>query len=303
MRNAIVLVVAAVLLAACGAPSAGTPGVEAPTDTAEPILSPSAPAAEPQASATQEQGMATAEATQPASTLLPLDLQSDLEAIRLRMLHSHESWHSIWVEVEVTEVPPEGSDMLVRLRRVQIAVRQPAQVLVLRGPQDGEPDYLYVSDGARFLEADLAAGTTQEGEIAPFVLQPFVPPEGISDTINPHPLEGMIGYPAGEMVFPAGLAQRQGTYELIGQDSVAGRAALIVDWTPQPTGLVADRFRIDALTGLLLRHQVLGKTGGGERVESDHVVTRIVFDPDFPADLFTVALPEALHFMEPPDGG
>jgi hypothetical protein len=303
MKNAIALVAAALLLSACAAPSVNTPAAEAPTDTAEPMASLSIPTAEPQASPTQEQGMPTGEATQPAATLVPLDLQSDLEAIRLRMLHSHESWHSIWVEVEVTEVPPEGSDMLVRLRRVQIAVRQPAEVLVLRGPQDGEPDYFYVSDGARFLEADLAAGTTQEGEIAPFVLQPFVPPEEITDTINPHPVEGMIGYPAGEMVFPAGLAQRQGTYELIGQDSVAGRAALIVDWTPQPTGLVADRFRIDALTGLILRHQVLGKMGGGERVESDHVMTRIVIDPAFPADLFTVTLPDGLHFMEPPDGG
>jgi hypothetical protein len=300
MRNAIALVVAAGLLAACGGPSVSTPRVEAPTDTAGPPASLSAPTPELQASPTQEQGTATVEAP-PAATLLPLDLQSDLEAIRLRMLHSHESWQSIWVDVEVTEVPPEGSDMLVRLRRVQIAVRQPAEVFVLRGPRDGEPDYLYISDGARFLEADLAAGTTQEGEIAPFVLQPFVPPEEISDTINPHPLEGMIGYPAGEMVFPAGLAQRQGTYELIGQDSVAGRAALIVDWTPQPTGLIADRFRIDALTGLILRHQVLGKMGGGERVESDHVVTRIVFDPELPADLFAVALPDGLHFQEPPE--
>ena len=111
----------------------------------------------------------------------------------------------------------------------------------------------------------------------------------------------MIGYPAGEMIFPVGLVQRQGTYELLGEDRVAGRAALIVDFTPQPTGPIVDRFYIDALTGVLLRHQVLDTTAGGERVGSDIVVTRIVYDPEFAPDLFRLEIPESLCFQEGPE--
>jgi len=103
------------------------------------------------------------------------------------------------------------------------------------------------------------------------------------------------------MIFPVGLAQRQGTYELVGEDRVAGRAALIVDFTPQPTGPIVDRFYMDALTGVLLQHQVLDTTAGGERVESDIVVTRIVYDPEFAPDLFRLEIPESLCFQEGPE--
>lgn len=294
MRTATNLVIAGmILLAGCAAPAAGTPTPEAPIETSAVSTQPG-----PLPTNTPQPPGATPTATE---TLAPLGLQSDLESIRLRMLHSQDYWHSMWMELEVTEYPPEGSDLLVRFLRLQAWIRQPAEVLLLRGPIDGDPDYMLVSDGARYLEADLSTGLTQEGEIAPFVLEPFVPPEAITDTITGYPLAGMIGYPAGEMIFPTGLAQRQGTYELIGEDNVAGRAALIVDWTPQPTGLIADRFRIDALTGVLLRHQVLGKTGGGERVQSDLVVTHILYDPEFANDLFTVTQPESLHFQAPPE--
>jgi hypothetical protein len=286
-----------ILLAACGAPPSATPtrevATQAPVVSAQPDIPPSS---------TPEQPAASPTATTPAATLAPLDLTTDLETIRLRMLHSHENWRSIWVQLHLVEYPPEGSDQLIRLQRVQVWIRQPAEVWLLSGSWgDVPPDIFFVSDGVRFLEADLRAGTTEEGDVAPSILEPFFPPEGITDTITLHPLEGMIGFPAGQMLFPAGLAQRQGTYELIGEDTVAGRAALIVDFTPQPTGLISDRFRIDALTGLILRHQVLGKTGGGERVESEISVGPIVYDPEIPDGLFTPAVPESPWWQEAPE--
>lgn len=286
-----------VLLAACGGPPSATPtsevATQAPAVSAQPDMPPSN---------TPEQQAASPTATSLAATPAPLDLTADLETIRLRMLHSHENWRSIWVQLHVVEYPPEGSDQLIHLQRVQVWIRQPAEVWLLSGSWgDVDPDYFFVSDGTRFLEADLRAGTTEEGDVAPSILEPFFPPEAITDTINPHPLEGMIGFPAGQMMFPAGLAQRQGTYELVGEDTVAGRGALIVDFTPGPTGLISDRFRIDALTGLILRHQVLGKTGGGERVESDISVGPIVYDPEIPAGLFTLEVPENPRWQEAPE--
>ncbi len=297
MRTLLSLIAATLLLAACGAPPSATPTPEVATRAPAVSEQP-----EVQASLTPEQPAGSPTATPPSATLAPLDLTSDLETIRLRMLHSHANWHSLWIQIEAVEFPPEGSDQLIGLQRLQVWIRQPGEVLLLRGfIADADPDYVFISDGERYLEADLATGEIQEGEVAPSVLEPFFPPEEITDTVSLHPLDGMIGYPAGSMIFPAGLAQRQGTYELIGEDTVVGRAALIIDFTPEPTGLISDRFRIDALTGILLRHQVLGKTGGGERVESDLTVSRIVFDPDIADNLFRLEIPENVHFQEGPE--
>jgi hypothetical protein len=218
------------------------------------------------------------------------------------MLHSHKTWSAIFLEAKITVYPPEGSDTLARLTRLQAWVRQPAEALVLSGPRGAPPTSIFVSDGSHYVQADLATGMTSEGDIAPFDLEPFIAPEAFSDTINGYPLAGMIGFPAGDLIFPTGLAQRQGVYEVVDFDVLAGRRVLILDWTA-PTGVIADRFRIDALTGVLLRQQNLGKTGGGETVQTDIIVTRIVYDPEIPAEVFRVQVPETLQYLDPPADG
>jgi hypothetical protein len=162
---------------------------------------------------------------------------------------------------------------------------------------DGSPDYFLVSKGARVLQADLLS----RAFTGPSILERLLPPEEIPATISGYPIEGMIGYPAGEMIFPDGLAQRQGTCELVGEDRVTGRAALIIGSTPQPTGPIVDRFHIDVLDGVLLRHQVLDTTGGSKRVESDVAVTRVVYDPEFAPGLFRLEIPEGLCFQKGPE--
>jgi hypothetical protein len=78
------------LFAACSVSPPATPtgevATQAPPVTAQPEIAPSA---------TPEQPSASPTTTSPAAMLTPLDLASDLEAIRLRMLHSHENWRSI----------------------------------------------------------------------------------------------------------------------------------------------------------------------------------------------------------------
>jgi hypothetical protein len=132
------------------------------------------------------------------------------------------------------------------------------------------------------------------------VLEPFQAPEALTDTVTPHPFGSLFGYPAADLIFPTTLAQRQGTYEIVGEDTVAGRPALIVDWTPDPTGLIADRFRIDVETGIILRQQNLGKTGGGEVVQTDIHVTRIIYNPTIPEGAFALIVPEIPLFLPSP---
>jgi hypothetical protein len=285
------------LLTSC-TPMATPPPSAAPTATPVPA---SEPSAVPTSAAMPAYETATAppelptEAPSPTAALEPLSILSDVETIRQRMLHSNATWHTLWCDATLTWFPPEGSDYLAQTERVQIWVQQPAQALVLRGPVDGNPNHLWVSDGTRILEADLETGSISENEMPEYVRQPFIPPDTLSDTIGPFPLGGMLGTPLSDALFPTGLAQRTGVYEVIGMDAVAGRPALIVDWTA-PTGLVADRFRIDVQTGVLLRWLVLGKTGGGEHVENEYLITQIVYNVDFPSDTFSLRVPEPLQF-------
>jgi hypothetical protein len=284
------------LLAGCGSPVAATPTPEIPSDLpatpTQPPLDPTSAAA-PTAEASALPSSATETAT-------PLSADSDVETIRRRILLSHTTWQSLWLEAEITEYPPEGSDLLVQFSRLQALVRQPAEALILRGALAGDPTSLWVSDGLGILEADLTSGAISESEIPPFALEPFFAPEAISDTITPHPFGSLFGYPAAELIFPTALAQRQGTYEIIGEDSVAGREALIIDWTPDPTGLIADRFRIDVETGMVLRQQNLGKTGAGEVVQTDILVTRIIYNPTIPEGAFALSVPEIPLFLPAP---
>ncbi|MCJ7708624.1 MAG: hypothetical protein MUO38_13540, partial [Anaerolineales bacterium] len=171
----------------------------------------------------------------------------------------------------------------------------PAQALVLQGPVDGDPNRVWVSDGTRTLEADLEAGSPSEGEVPESVRQPFIPPDTLSDTIYFFPLAGMLGTPLSDAIFPTGLAQRVGIYQVIEMEAVADRPALVVDWTA-PTGLVADRFRIDVQTGVILRWLSLGKSGGGEHVQNEYLITQIAYDVDFPPGTFSLQIPDPLQF-------
>jgi hypothetical protein len=284
------LLAAALGLGACAGPAASP--TSPPSPAAATAAAPPAPAFLP---------TYTVSPAPTPTPLEPLSQASDPQAIRLRMLLSHTAWQTLWVEAREVEVPPEGSDLLVSIRRAQIWIRQPAEALVIMGPENGEADYLWASDGVHVLEIDARQSppVRQEGQLPPFVRAPYDPPRVLSDTITGYPLAGSIGAPLIELVFPSGLAQRLGDYRVAGVDTVAGRAALIVDWTA-PTGLIADRFRVDALTGLLLRDQVLGKTGGGEVVQSDRSVLDIRYDPVFPEGLFDLQAVDAPRFLAPP---
>ncbi len=241
-------------------------------------------------------------ATQPTPTPSwePLTPQSDGEAVRLRMLNSHLGWTSLYADIRAIDYPPEMSNLPVRIRRYQVWIQQPGRVLVLSGRLDEPPNSVFVSDGQRYRLVYPEAGRDEQGDLPRSAQTSFFPPHTLSDTIYPHPLGSLIGFPVGEIVFPSTFAQRQGGYRVVGTSTVADRAAVVLDWTA-PTGLIADRFRIDALTGIVLRQQNLGKAGGGEIVQSDIVVLRIVYDPVIPQASFRLDQAYAPHYLGPPE--
>ncbi len=282
-----------IFLAAC---SASAPAAPTQTLTPEPSLTPTDTPIPPTASPT----------IPPITpTLTLLSPTSDLESIRQRMLHSFETWHTLWIQIS-SLARPDAAGTDVRFERMQIWVRQPAELLVIacRYSGDYDPEYYFVSNGTRYLEADLLNRTTREGDVNPVSLTPLVPTAAKPGTIADVPLRKFIPAPAGDMIFPTGLAQLPGTYAPAGEarNINKSRPHVVVDFSPEGMGEIIDRFNVDAFTGILLDWIVLSKLADGTQDElASYQAWPVVVDPEFAPDIFKLEVPSRLHFQEGPE--
>lgn len=214
----------------------------------------------------------------------PRPLSGDELSIEQLMLKSHTFWSTLEAEGEILSSLTPGATSPTIREHIQVWVRQPAQFRTFVRPAAGGPVRMTVSDGK-----SIRYDTGELSELPPAMSEPFIPPPGPSDTITSHPLEGSLGSPIAALIFPAGLAQRDGEYKVIGKDTLAGRTATIVEWSYIP-GQLVDRLWVDEQTGILLRQQNFGKQSSNTPV-NEMIITRIVFDPDIPVETFTIDQP------------
>ncbi len=202
------------------------------------------------------------------------DLQ-DAQALRLWMLFSHTRWQSAWADIQVDDYAA-GTTLN---RRVQVWIQQPGKFRTLIGPLGGAPEDMHAGDSIQ---------VRQRGQPpAPMPISiPYNPPSVLSDTVYPHPLEGLLGSPAGALLLPQGLAQRPGTYQVLGQETYLGRPVVVLDWSFQP-GAVVDRFWVDVATGIVLRWQNYGK-GGQQGLNSEMKINTLQLDLPLPAAAFEI---------------
>ncbi len=221
----------------------------------------------------------------PAS--LPLSLESDSETIRMKLLNSHKFWETIFVNGIVTWYAPEGSDLPSQTYFQQIWIAQENhQFRYINGTSEIEPDLFKVSDGQNILEWDLVTGSSQKMSLPNFAREPFNPPTALSDTVYPHPLEGIIGSPFMSWIFPAGIAQTRGTYVPIRMDSIAGRETLMVDWYFDIAEQHNRTLWVDVEMGVVLKVLDYGKGGGSDTLQSEYVIAQVIYDTQFDSELF-----------------
>jgi Tol biopolymer transport system component len=219
---------------------------------------------------------------------------SDSEQIEAKLGQSTPTWETVWADIQVTYYPPEGSsDDLQRYHYQVWADQSEGKFKEIFGPSGGEPTYLRVADGESLLEMDLASGDARRSVLPAFE----APPEAPGEAVIMEPMRMALGPATGDMIFPAGLAQRGGAYQAAQMDEAAGRKALVVDWSRDAAGRV-DRFWLDIHTGLVLRWQHFGKQGG-QTMESEHLIKAIAYDVVFPPDLFTLTPKLAPRFSDP----
>ncbi len=210
------------------------------------------------------------------SGLDPLTIHSSSDEIRQRMLISHTLWHSLWVDGIVANYPGNISIEGTQSSRTQVWITQPAQVRVLTGPPDGNPSYLWISDGEKL----------RNGEEVPLHIRQWQNETWKQEieVIYPHPLTGFLPTPLADLLLPSGFAQREGDIRVINVETIANRQALVIEWT-LPGGRKVDRLWIDTQTGIIIRQQHYGKEGDGA-LTSEITLLDIVFDPDLPPETF-----------------
>ena len=216
-----------------------------------------------------------------------LSMDSSSDAIRQKMLHSALTWKTIWMDGVVYESMDSHGNPQVGTRQQIWIDQMTARFRFLSGPVDGAASTFKVSDGVSILDMNLSTGETQtsampQGLAGQFVSQPA------GDIGSPNPLWGQIGEPLAEMALSSDYAQNDGSYQPVAIEMVAGRQALVMDWTYTQNSLPSWRLWLDVHTAVILKMQTFGK-GGGDKVQSESVVTNLQYDPPaLPDGLFSV---------------
>lgn len=228
-------------------------------------------------------------------TLEPeLSLDATSEQIRRAMLESATQWKSIWMDGTVTNFAMPQTDSKTTTTREQVWIDLDTdRFRVVTGPLDGAAEKFLTSDGATILEMDLKSGQSQSRPMPDLGgVKQFVP------TLQPgygfpQPLWGQIGTPLSQLAFPSDFAQNEGTFKPTGTELIAGREALIVEWTSVQNNQPSGRMWLDHKTAVILKMQNFDKSGG-DALRSELIVNQISFDDVFANSLFGIpsALPQ-----------
>lgn len=205
----------------------------------------------------------------------PVSPSSDLAAIRKRIRDGRRTWRSLWADYQMAAYIPlnrNGED--VHYYRFQVWVSRPGRSSELFGDLSNQPVFRHIIlDGRNFNSAVMAS-------------------TAYMDSAWNQPPEVIVYSPVlRELIFPDEpelLVEGFGFLRQIGNTTVAGRDAIILEWRSAENEQ-AIRYSVDAFSGLLLRRQVLDPRTN--QITSDILATEIlynipipeyVFDPRFP---------------------
>jgi hypothetical protein len=214
-----------------------------------------------------------------------LSMSSSSEEIRQFMLQSATNWKSVWMDGTATNYAMDGTRAQTTIREQVWIDLTTDRFRVLIGPADGEVEEYLASDGMSILEMDLRSGQSRSRPLPDFAKTGQFVPTPEADTASPQPLWGQMGTPLSQLAFTSDFAQSNGTFTPVATESVAGRQALVVDWTFAQNQLPSWRMWLDTNAGVILKMQTYDKEGGST-VRSEAVVNQISFDDVFADSLF-----------------
>ena len=213
----------------------------------------------------------------PVPPMEPLSLQSSPDVIRQRILDSQQNWHTLWAEAAYIRYGPAGYIGPPEVDRQQAWISQPDYSLTLSGNPVGDVESAIQASGGIITSLDAQSGSLSRLE------------SGILVTYTK---------PIHEILLPTRM--RTNFNEVLtvhGEDTVAGRATLVVDWfeiDPEAkTGgnqdvrlmLNQGRFWVDRTTGVILHRQWFDPDQP-DLVVKEIVVKQIAYDIPIPNRFF-----------------
>jgi hypothetical protein len=194
----------------------------------------------------------------------PLTIESSSDEIRQRVLG--RIWDTLWLDGQATYINPDGS---TETFFVQAWLERHGGGHIIGSDQldniTGRPEH--VTQGWS------ASSAGERG--------------ASSEPWSTHPLE-MKGSVM-ELIFPRFLSARAAPPQAIGEDQVAGRAALVVRWG-------GDIFWIDKETGVLLKQQHYNKMDTTGPVTLEVSIDSIAFNVPMPTGGLDLSHPDQVQF-------
>ncbi len=219
-----------------------------------------------------------------------LGLDSTSEQIQRALWESASKWTTLQMDGSVTWYLPSGTTQIFN-EQVWLDPLKNRFKVELTGVTDPAQKILKFSDGNTIYDANLASNQFQIFPYPDFArVGQYIPPlvEGES---HPNPIWGQLGTPLSILAFASDFSQSKGTFKAIAIESIAGREALVTEWTYIANSAPSLKMWVDTKTGILLKLQEFSKDGAG-RLEGERVVEHITFDLAFDDSVFK--LPDGL---------
>ena len=200
----------------------------------------------------------------PPALAEPLTRRSSSDDILGRMLESSELWQTLWIDVQLVNYGPTSYLGPPKAYRSQAWVSQPNQSVELFGLLSDQPASVYLVSEDRSLYANPLLGQTVVGLW-----------DGQPETLLVNPSLRSMVYPGSSP-----WATQNGSFKALKGEKVAGREAIVADWS-NLHGQRQARLWLDASTGLILRLQTFGGPDG-KALLSEGIATEILYDQSYP---------------------
>lgn len=226
------------------------------------------------------------EGTESIETPEPLTLRSSRDEVYARVIGNRDYWRTLWADALVVQYGPPGYVGKPDIRRQQIWISQPYFNFLLEGKNGEEVENIYTSIGGLVNLLNLQTGE----EILSTGSQRIIYLPELLENLLP----GEIGdEPAVDI-------------NILGQESVAGRDALIIDWFTEIDSLKGGevgtrrhegRYWIDTALGLILRSQIFNDDALLQLFK-EVIVAEIEIDVPVPHRLFDREQASQTYFAE-----
>jgi DNA-directed RNA polymerase specialized sigma24 family protein len=219
----------------------------------------------------------------------PLTIHSSGEEIYDRVFANRDYWRSLWADALVIQYGPPGYVGDPDIRRQQIWIDQPFINFLVDGENGGEVENIYTSIGGFVNLQNLQTGEE--------ILSTG------SQRINYLP-------DLQQMLLPSEFVDKADIdLEILGQDNVSGREALVIDWFAEMelfnsgggeqsnTRIHKGRYWIDNALGLILRKKTF-ESDDLTQLFKEILITKIEIDIPFPHLLFDREQDSQIYFAE-----